>query len=415
MKDKLPIDLKMAWRNIWRNFRRTLITISAIGFACVLLVFMLSFQLGGYETMINSSVKIHSGHLEVQAKGYNDKQNIRLAIPDPEIIGKICSKLKDIVSFTFRARAFSMVSSGKKTYGAMVIGIDPLRESLVSTLEKSIRSGSYLKENDKNQAIVGSLLAKNLKISIGDDLTVLGQGKDGSIAAAVLHVKGIYNSGMDEFDRSTIHIPLNTFQNIYSMGNSVHEVVMIADSLKHINVIKRELIRNFRNHNIKGLAVLSWDQLLPGLRQGIEMDLISGIIFYILLIVIVAFSILNTFFMAVFERTREFGVLMAIGTTPGRLVRLVLTESFLMTVVGIGCGMVMGIIITLFFQFHGIDLGGSSAMLRHYGISGKLYPRLSFISLLSGPCVLFFITLLTSFYPAMKIRRLTPVKAMTYV
>ncbi len=411
----MSIDLKMAWRNIWRNFRRTLITVSAIGFACVLLVFMLSFQLGGYETMINSSIKIHTGHLEIQAKGYNDKQNIRMVIPDPENISKICSKFKNIVSFTFRARAFSMVSSAKKTYGAMVIGIDPLKEALVSTLEKSIRSGNYLTEKDQNQAIVGSLLAKNLKISIGDELTVLGQGKDGSIAAAVLHVKGIYTSGMDEFDRSTIHIPLKTFQNIFSMGNSVHEVVIIADSLKNIKKIKNGIQKSFKNNNLTRLAVLSWDQLLPGLRQGIEMDLISGIIFYILLIVIVAFSILNTFFMAVFERTREFGVLMAIGTTPGRLVRLVLTESLLMTIVGVGCGMAVGIIITLFFQFHGIDLGGSSAMLRHYGISGKLYPELSLISLLSGPGVLSVITLLTSLYPAMKIRRLTPVKAMTYV
>ena len=411
----MSIDLKMAWRNIWRNFRRTLITVSAICFACVLLVFMLSFQLGGYETMINSSVKIHSGHLEIQAEGYNDKNNIRMVISDPENIGKICRKFKDIVSFTFRAKAFSMVSSEKKTYGAMVIGIDPLKEALVSTLEKSIRSGDYLTEKDQDQAIVGSLLARNLKISVGDELTILGQGKDGSIAAAVLHVKGIYTSGMDEFDRSTIHIPLKTFQNIFSMGNSVHEIVIIADSLKSINGIKKKLNKIFKTKNLKGLAVLSWDELLPGLRQGIEMDLISGIIFYILLIVIVAFSILNTFFMAVFERTREFGVLMAIGTTPGRLVKLVLTESFLMTIVGIGCGMAVGIIITLFFQFHGIDLGGSSEMLRHYGISGKLYPRLSFISLFSGPVVLSVITLLTSLYPAMKIKRLTPVKAMTYV
>ncbi len=411
----MPIDLKMAWRNIWRNFRRTIITVSAISFACVLLVFMLSFQLGGYETMINSSVKIHSGHLQIQAKGYNDKQNIRMVIPHPEKIGRICSKFKDIVSFTFRARAFAMVSSEKKTYGAMVIGIDPLREAFVSTLEQSVRSGDYLTENDQDQAIVGSLLAKNLKISIGDELTVLGQGKDGSIAAAVLHVKGIYTSGMDEFDRSTIHIPLKTFQNIFSMGNSVHEVVIIADSLKDIKGIKKGLKKFFKDINSSGLAVLSWDQLLPGLRQGIEMDLISGIIFYILLIVIVAFSILNTFFMAIFERTREFGVLMAIGATPGRLVKLVLTESLLMTITGIGCGMVMGIMITFFFQFHGIDLSGSAPMLSHYGISGKLYPRLSFISLFSGPCVLFVITFLTSLYPAMKIRRLTPVKAMTYV
>lgn len=410
----MSIILKMAWRNIWRNSRRTLITTSAIVFACVLLVFMLSFQFGGYETMINSSVKIHSGHLQIQAKGYHDKQNIRMVMSDPAKLGKICDPIKTIESYTYRAKAFSMVSSGKKTYGAMVIGIDPVREARVSTLKKSMEYGEYLTEKDNNKVLVGSLLARNLKISIGDELTVLGQGRDGSIAATVLSVKGIYKSGMDEFDRSTIQIPLKTFQTVYSMGNSVHEVVIISKSLSDISGIKHDLETIFKHKHLNALTVLTWDEITPGLRQGIEMDLISGIIFYLLLIVVVALSILSTFLMAIFERTREFGILMAIGTTPGRLIRLVLTESVIMTMVGIACGITLGIILTLFFQFHGIDLGGSSEMLRHYGISGRMFPKLSFISIFSGPCVLFIITFLVALYPAFKIKNLRPVKAMTY-
>ena len=404
----------MAWRNIWRNTRRTLITTLAIVFACVLLVFMLSFQFGGYATMINSSVKIHSGHLQIQAKDYNDKQNIRMVISNPAEVGKICDKIKNINSFTYRAKAFSMVSSGKKTYGCMVIGIDPVREALVSTLKKSIEYGNYLTEKDRNKALVGNLLAKNLNISVGDEITVLGQGKDGSIAATVLYVKGIYNSGMDAFDRSTIQIPLKTFQNVYSMGNSVNEIVIISKSLSDISGIKNNLEKIFKIRGFNGLTILTWDQLIPGLRQGIEMDLISGIIFYLLLIVVVALSILSTFLMAIFERTREFGILMAIGTTPGRLIRLVLTESVIMTMVGIACGIGLGTLITLFFQFHGINLGGSSPMLRHYGISGMMYPALSFISVFSGPCVLFVITFLVALYPAFKIKNLHPVEAMGY-
>ncbi len=405
----------MAWRNIWRNPRRSLITMSAIVFACVLLVFMLSFQLGGYGTMINTSVRIHSGHLQVQIKGYNDKHNMRMVIHDPDVVGRICDKVKNIAAYTYRAEAFSMVSSGSKTYGAMVIGIDPLKESRVSTLEKSIRSGAYLSENDYNQAIVGSLLAKNLGISIGDDLTVLGQGMDGSVAATVLRVKGIYTTGMDEFDRSTIQIPLKTFQSVYSMGNSVHKVVIIAKSIGAVAGIKHKLEKKFRDRKLKRLVVLTWDQLLPGLRQGIEMDLISGIIFYFLLIIVVALSILNTFLMATLERIREFGILMAMGATPARLVKLVFTESLIMTITGMVCGMLIGIALTLFFQVHGINIGGSSAMLRHYGISGRMYPELSFISVFSGPCVLFVLTMITALYPALKIRSLTPVKAMKYV
>ena len=220
----MSIDVKMAWRNIWRNPRRTILTISAVAFASVLLVFMLSFQLGSYGTMINASVKIHTGHLQVQAKGYQDKKNMRLVVPDPSAVGNILDTTTGVAAYTFRANAFSLVSSRERTYGIIVIGIDPVMEARVSTIKKLIRRGSYLSEDDTNEALVGKLLARNLQVGPGDDLTVLGQGRDGSIAATVVKVKGIYSSGIDEFDRSSIHISLKNFQDVYSMQGAVHEV-----------------------------------------------------------------------------------------------------------------------------------------------------------------------------------------------
>lgn len=412
----MSIDIKMAWRNIWRNPRRTIITISAIAFACLLLVFMLSFQFGSYETMINSSVKIHAGHLQVQAKEYQDKQNIRMVVSNPEETGKILDQLYNIDSYTYRAKAFSLVSSKNRTYGVMVIGIDPSREKMVSTIKSSIRQGSYLSVEDKNQAIVGRLLAKNLGVLPGDELTIMGQGRDGSIAATVVSVKGIYSSGLDEFDRSSIQIPLITFQEVYTMGKAVHEVVVIGNSLWNISKIKENLQGQIEKINKKDiLTVLNWEELMPGLRQGIEMDLTMGIIFYLLLIIVVAFSILNTFLMAIFERTREFGVLMAIGTTPGRITKLLLIESIGLTMVGIVAGIFIGSLLTLIFQYHGIDLGGASELLAQYGISGIIYPKLSLLSALSGPLAVFLITFLAALYPALKIRKLQPVEAMTHV
>ncbi|UCF73033.1 MAG: ABC transporter permease, partial [Deltaproteobacteria bacterium] len=140
----MSIDVKMAWRNIWRNPRRSVLTISAIAFASVLLVFMLSWQFGSYDTMINSAVKIHTGHLQVQVKGYKDKKDIRLVVPDPAAVGGILDETPGVAAYTFRANAFSLASSKERTYGIMVIGIDPTREARVSTLKKLIRQGSYL-------------------------------------------------------------------------------------------------------------------------------------------------------------------------------------------------------------------------------------------------------------------------------
>ncbi|MBW1841408.1 MAG: ABC transporter permease [Deltaproteobacteria bacterium] len=410
----------MAWRNIWRNPRRTLLTVSAIAFACMLLVFMLSFQFGSYETMINSSVKIHSGHLQVQARGYQDKQSMQLVVPDPEFIGAILTGIPEVDAYTYRAKAFSLVSSKDRTYGALVVGIDPALESTVSTLKSSIRRGSYLTENDANsgvgEALVGKLLARNLKVEPGDELTLLGQGRDGSIAATVVEVRGIYSSGLDDFDRSVIHIPLKHFQDIYFMQGAVHEVVAVGNSLKQVPEIKKETETGIKDMKNKvPLAVLDWEELMPGLRQAIEMDLVSGIIFYLILILVVAFSILNTFLMAIFERTREFGVLMAIGTTPGRLTKLLLIESLSMTMIGIVSGIILGCAITGYFQVHGIEIAGTSDLLSQYGISGRIRPKLSLLSATLGPALVLFITFLAALYPALKVRGLRPVEAMTHV
>jgi len=412
----VPIDLKMAWRNVWRNPRRSLLTIFAIAFACLVLVFMLSFQFGSYETMINTSVKIYTGHLQIQAKDYQEKRDIRLVVSDPKVIEKHLKGIPHLQGFTFRAQAFSLVSSGKRTYGTLVNGIDPKNEASVSRLKSLIVKGSYLSPNDYGTVLMGQLLAKNLRVGIGNEITVLGQGRDGSIAATVLRIKGIFRTGIDQLDRSTMYIPLNCFRDVYAMGQAVHQVVMVVDSLSHVLSVKRQLAGIILHLSADpSLVVLDWEELMPGLRQGIEMDLISGVVFYLILILVVAFSILNTFLMAIFERTREFGVLMAIGVTPGRLMRLLFIESLILTLVGIGAGIVVGVLVTRYFQFHGIDISGASDLLTQFGITGRLYPRLSYISVASGPAAVLIITSLAALYPTLKVRSLQPVKAMETV
>ncbi len=412
----MSVDAKMAWRNIWRNPRRTLLTISAIAFASLLLVFMLSFQFGSYDAMINASVKIHAGHLQVQAEGYQDKKSMRLVVPDPALIGNILDNIQAVETYTYRTNAFSLVSSNKRTYGAMVTGIHPTSEAKVSTLKNLVREGTYLTENDNYQALIGYLLAQNLRIGPGDELTILGQARDGSIAASVVRVKGVYRSGLDEFDRSSVHILLKTFQDVYAMGDAVHQVVVIGKSLSIIPDIKGLLTTRLSSVNLKNrLKVLDWEELMPGLRQAIEMDLVSGLIFYVLLIIVVAFSILNTFLMAIFERTKEFGIMRAIGTTPGRLTKLLLIESLTITILGIFAGIILGIAVTYYFQIHGIDFSGSSDLLSQFGISGRMHPKISVLSILIGPSLVLVITFLAALYPALRVRRLRPVEAMSAV
>lgn len=412
----MSIETKMAWRNIWRNPRRTILTVCAITFASVLLVFMLSFQFGSYETMINTSVKISTGHLQIQAEKYLEKKSIRYVIPDPDKITAILNHIPEVAAYTLRGQAFSLISSQDRTYGAVVTGIDPEREATVSRMKKLMREGDFLTGHEVNQALVGRLLAKNLRVTIGDELTLLGQGRDGSIGATVVQVKGIFGSGIDEFDRSTLQIPLSTFQEIFSMDHAVHEVVVIAKSLSDVPEIKAEIQATLSGLDKDGsLKTLDWQELMPGLRQAIEMDLVSGLIFYGLLIIVVAFSILNTFLMAIFERKKEFGVMMAIGTSPRRLTKVLLIESMSMTLIGIVIGIILGIFITYYFQVHGIDFGAGQELLSQFGITGRIYPKLSLLSVSIGPLMVLFFTLMAALYPALKVRRLRPVEAMTAI
>jgi len=409
----MSIDIRMAWRNIWRNPRRSVLTIAAIAFACLLLVFMLSWQFGSYDTMINTSVRIHTGHLQVQAEGYNEKQDIRLVIPDPEPLRRIMEATPGVAAYTFRTNAYSLVSSRNRTYGVLVVGIDPAGEKEVSTLKRLVRKGDYLDEAESGTALVGELLAANLHVDLGDELVLLGQGRDGSVAATVVTVKGLYRSGQDEFDRSALHITLRDFQETYFMRGGVHECVVLATSLKDVEMVKRRVMNRLtglaQSHR---LVALDWTELLPGLKEVIQMDLYSGLIFYLILIVVVTFSILNTFLMAVFERTREFGVLLSLGTRPGRLSKILLIESTTMTFIGIALGIIAGCMVTWYFQNHGIAISGTAEVMRQFGLPERMYPRLSLLSIVIGPAAVMGITFITALYPALKVKNLNPVEAM---
>ncbi|WP_320041346.1 FtsX-like permease family protein [uncultured Desulfobacter sp.] len=410
------MEILMAWRNIRRNPRRTILTILAIAFACLLLIFMLSLQIGTYEVMIDTSVKTRTGHIQILKQGYNTDHKIRQVVNAPSDIAVTLDPIPHITAVSFRSNAFALLSSTLRTSGGFITGIDPEKEVNISSVPQTIRKGRYLNPTDSNAAVVGSLLAKNLKLDIGDELVVLGSAMDGSIAATVLTVTGIFSSGMDQYDRSAVQIPLSHFQDIFSMGNAVHEIIITCDSLWHVGKVKTAISENLSQPGAQpGLVCMSWDELTPGLIQSIQMDLGGGLIFYAILLVMVAFSIMNTFVMAVFERTKEFGTLMAIGAGPWRLSRVLILESGFLTLCGIILGILAGSLLTLWLAHTGIPMGEAEGMMRQYGIPSLLRPKLTLITTFAGPAAVFLITIVTALYPAFKVHGIKPVEAMRAV
>ncbi|NNK38678.1 MAG: ABC transporter permease [Xanthomonadales bacterium] len=404
------LSLRMAWRNLWRHSRRTWLTATAMIFSNVLLVFMISLQFGSYDMMINNTLQAFSGHLQVQEPGYNENPKMRASVPDVESLRDRLAARLPAARLAARATAFALASSEQRSLGIQVIGVQPGLEAGVSTIPGLVRQGRYLDDGGAAEIVIGAVLARNLKVSLGEEITLLGSGHDGSFAAGVVTVAGIFESGSVDMDRSFAEVPLDYFQDIFAMGGRGHSVAIALDDLDAVDPALTRIEEALGEGS--GLAVLDWNALHPGLKQAIQADLSSAWLMYGVLIVLVAFSVLNTQLMSVLERTREFGVITALGIRPRKLAALVMLETALMALIGLAIGVFLGWLVALYFNTVGFSYPGMEEVAQRFNLPGKMYPSVTLFSMMLGPVVVFLFCLLASVYPAMRLFRLLPVEAM---
>lgn len=404
------LSLRMAWRNLWRHSRRTWLTATAMVFSNVLLVFMISLQFGSYEMMINNTLQAFSGHIQVQAEGFNDNPKMRSSIADiRELTGRVRSAVPG-AAVAARASGFALASSDERSFGIQVIGVQPAFEARVSTIPGLVVQGRFLDDPVAAEIVIGSVMARNLKVSLGDEVTLLGSGRDGSFAAGVVTVVGVFESGMTDMDRSFAEIPLGYFQETFFMQGHGHSIVVSLAGLDRVPAAMAALAPIVAVQ--EGLALLDWDALNPGLKQAIQADMSSAWLMYGVLIVLVAFSVLNTQLMSVMERTREFGVISALGVRPRKLASLVMLETALMALIGLAIGVFLGWLLTLYFHTAGFSYPGMEEAAARFNLPGKMYPSVTPLSILLGPLVVFLFCLLAAVYPALRLFRLRPVEAM---
>jgi len=404
------IVLKLAWRNLWRHPRRTWLTTGAMIFSNVLLVFMISLQFGMYGLMIDNSLRTFTGHMQVQAVGYKDDMRMRQVVPNAvELAGHIREGL-GTDSVAARGVAFALASSEDRSYGIQIYGVQPNYESLVSNLPGLVDRGRFLHEDDYDQIVIGAVLARNLRVDIGDELTLMGSGRDGSFAAGIVTVTGIYDSGIPDIDRGIAEVTLTYFQDTFFMEGAAHQVVVDAGQY---SLTAQELPKVVSLLPAgESLVVQDWNTLMPGLRQAIQADISSAFFMYGVLVILVAFSVLNTQLMSVLERTREFGIVMSLGLTPGRLGRLIMLETSLMGILGLTIGALLGAVVTYWFSVYGFTMPGMEAMGAKFNLPSRFYPDVTLISTFAGPAVVFLFTLCAALYPALRLRWLHPVAAM---
>jgi putative ABC transport system permease protein len=404
------ITLRMAWRNLWRHKRRTWLTIGAMIFSNLLLVFLISLQFGSYRMMIDNTLKSYTGHLQVQHKEYNDNPKIRNSFDAIVPLANEIRKQLGSNKVAARGVAFAMTSSEQRSYGLQIIGVEPEFEPEVSSLPGLIDRGHYFTDLNAEEIIIGSVLARNLRVDIGDELTLLGSGRDGSFAAGVVIVTAIFDSGNADIDRSMAQLPLGYFQSLFSMGGHGHNIVINADDLTLVPVLQNHVSKLLNER--KELALLDWNSLQPGLQQAIQADMASAWFMYIILIILVAFSVLNTQLMSVLERTREFGTMMALGVKPVRLGSLVITETFIMSTLGLALGAALGTALAYYLSIVGFSYPGMEEMAGKFNLPDRIYPSLSLLSIFLGPGIVFLFSLLASIYPALRLFFLHPVSAM---
>ena len=401
---------ELAWRNLWRRPQRTALSLLSITLVTALMVFMLSFQLAVYQLMKESTLRIFDGYAQLQPTGYADDPTLDRVIDNPDRIARQAITVNGVTTAAPRVNGFAILANGARSYGAAVIGVDPASEMKISSIASTIRTGRYLRASDSDSAILGDTLARNLGVGVGGKVTVLGSARDGSVAADVLTVAGVYHSGVADLDRSILEMPLARAQDTFGMTGQANTIALGGPTLGGVNAALPALQALARKTG--GMSVRDWGAMEPALRAAILGKYVTSMVFYVTLVAVVAFIILNTLLMSVLERTREFGILLAVGMRPAQIGQVVWIELLGLALSGCALGLAIGGGATLWFQHRGISFAGMSAVLATMGLPSRLYPALTPLSALIGPLALLSAIAVGGLVPYLRVRRLTPALAM---
>lgn len=393
-------NIIIAWRNLWRNKRRTLITVASVFFGVLFSTVMTSIQEGSYSSMVDNVVKFYSGYIQVHSEDYWENKTINNTFePTDSLIDKI-SQVKEVIHFTPRLESFALASSEEITKGVMVLGVDPVTESQVTGIEKWIEKGRYLNPGDKG-ILVGIDLAKYLQLDLNDTIVLLSQGYHGISAAGKYPITGILNFPLPELNRQTLYMELNNCQDFYSAYDLVTSLVLMVENQYDLLSAMKEL----RSEITSPYSIMSWDEMQPELVQMIEADRAGGVFMKALLYMIIGFGILGTIMMMVSERRREMGVMVAIGMQRFKLGNIIFLETLFIGFLGVLVGFLGSIPIIGYYFNNPIRLPADAAeIMIEMGIEPLLYFSWMPSVFYNQVITIFVITALIAIYPVYKSR-----------
>lgn len=401
------MHIRLAWRNLWRNKRRTLIASASVFFAVMLAIGMRSMQLGSYDNVVDNIVRFYTGYAQIHRHGFWDEQSLENSFDADDSLYALTSAVSGIDRLIPRLESFALVSSGMHTRGVMIVGVEPQQEEHLTHLSQKLISGKYFSRQDKS-VLLTSDLAVFLNVVAGDTIIILGQGYHGANAAGKYPVSGIVKFNSPELNKRFVFLPLPEAQWLfYAEGKLTSLVVMTnADDVDGVVSALRSRLGDY-------YEVLDWKQMVPELVQAIEADNIGGIIILCILYLVVGFGIFGTVLMMTAERHYEFGVLVALGMKRYRLLSVLALEGIFLTLIGLVIGTLCSLPIVTYFHYNPIPLSGELKQVSEsYGMEAVL--PFSMAPQIFGyqAITVLIIAILAMSYPLFRILNLEPSQAM---
>jgi ABC-type lipoprotein release transport system permease subunit len=394
--------LKIAWRNLWRNKRRSLITIASIFFGVLLATTMNSLQDGTYANMIDMMVKLSSGYIQVQNPEYFENKSINNTFsPNDELMAQLQAQPK-ITTVAKRLESFALISSGPNTRGGAVVGFEPAKDSQTSNLQNWVSDGEFLQAGDKG-VLVTYNIAKHLGLSVNDTIILISQGYRGVTAAGKYPIKGILTFSTPQMNNIGVFMDISLAQYLFSADSLVTSVMVMVHDYTDVHSVKRSV------QELAGeeLNVYSWDELNPEIVQFIESDKAGGVIMIGILYIVIGFGIFGTIIMMVAERKREMAVMIAVGMQKYKLATILFFETLLIGLVGVVTGFAASVPLILVMVGNPIELPADLAEAYiQYGFEPYLFFGLAPEVFWQQVITVFVITMLISIYPIVKVGRM---------
>ena len=400
--------IKLAWRNLFRNKRRTIIASIAIGIGLAAMIFADALWVGMEQNMIKTATASFLGDGQIHREGFRDTQTVEMTINQLNEVVDALSQEAIVEQFTPRTFAFGMITSSANVSAISLVGVQPSTERFLSQIDDAIIEGAYFEGDNNRDIVIGAKLAELLEITLGNRVVVtVAQSESGDLSQEMFRISGIYNFADEVMNSGMAFVRLKKAQEMLAIGSGVHEIAIKFTDTKYGQNKDFPFWERYSQH---GNEALSWTEILPQLQAVFEMSKYSKYIMGVVLFGVVVFGIINTLFMSLYERMFEFGVLRAVGTRAFGMARLILFEAGALAIVSIVLGAILGFVLTWIFAEIGIDYTGIEMM--GVTIQELIYPTMTVKPFILYPIWVFIFTIITGLYPARYAAKIAPATAM---